>query len=98
MRDRELVRALKALGHEKRLRMLRDIAAAGELTVGEVAEKFALSQPTISHHVKQLRSAGLLLSRPHGQTHYLSVDHALYETVLGALPIRVGQRRPPRPR
>lgn len=87
--DRTLVRVLKALADEKRLRMVQAIARAGELSCGQVAALFELSQPTISHHLKLLSNAGLVLVRQEGQTHFISVDRRLAELVMGALPSRM---------
>ena len=52
----------KALGDPVRLRMLSLIASheGGECCVCDISPAFALSQPTISHHLKILREAGLL--------------------------------------
>ena len=43
MDDLRLVKVMKALADPKRFRMLQQIAAAGELSCGEVGAKFALS-------------------------------------------------------
>jgi DNA-binding transcriptional ArsR family regulator len=42
--------------------------AAGEATVGQIAEGFALTQPTISSHLKVLEAAGLILKGRVAQT------------------------------
>lgn len=54
----------KALGDPVRLRLLSLIAAHedGEACVCDLNDAFALSQPTISHHLKVLRGAGLVES------------------------------------
>jgi DNA-binding transcriptional ArsR family regulator len=72
--DTTLVRALKALSHPERFRMVREIGAAGELSCGQVAEQFDLSQPTMSHHLKLLADAGILVVRTEGKHHFLCVD------------------------
>ena len=58
----ELATAFKALGDPVRLRLLSLIAsrAGGEMCVCELTPAFDLSQPTISHHLKLLRLAGLI--------------------------------------
>ena len=64
---------LKALADPHRLRMLSIIAAqpAGEpLCVCEIEGEFGLSQPTISHHLKVLREAGLVTVTKRGLWHY----------------------------
>lgn len=59
----ELAKVFKALGDPVRLRLLSMIAsrgAGGEVCVCELTPAFELSQPTISHHLKLLRQAGLI--------------------------------------
>ncbi|WP_305070090.1 MULTISPECIES: helix-turn-helix transcriptional regulator [unclassified Micromonospora] len=57
-----LARGFKALGDPVRLRLLSLIAArsGGEVCVCELTGAFALTGPTISHHLKVLREAGLI--------------------------------------
>jgi DNA-binding transcriptional ArsR family regulator len=50
----------KALGDPVRLRLAAMIAARDEICVCELTPQFALSGPTISHHLKVLREAGLV--------------------------------------
>lgn len=58
----ELASMFKALGDPVRLRLLSLIAShpGGQACVCEISGTFDVSQPTISHHLKLLRSAGLL--------------------------------------
>jgi ArsR family transcriptional regulator, arsenate/arsenite/antimonite-responsive transcriptional repressor len=58
----DLARAFKALGDPVRLRLLSLIAAraGGEVCVCELTDAFTVSGPTISHHLKVLREAGLI--------------------------------------
>lgn len=93
MNDRELVRVLKALADPIRFQMVQDIAAAGELSCGEVAEHFDVTQPTISHHLKILTDAGILVIRPHGKHRITSVNHELLQSVVDLIPARVTARR-----
>ena len=63
----ELAVTFKALGDPVRLRLLSLIASAGpEACVCDLNEAFDLSQPTISHHLKVLREAGLVSSERRG--------------------------------
>ncbi|MFF6982530.1 ArsR/SmtB family transcription factor [Streptomyces sp. NPDC008343] len=61
-RAAELAKVFKALGDPVRLRLLSMIASreGGEVCVCEMTPAFDLSQPTISHHLKLLRQAGLI--------------------------------------
>jgi len=60
--------ALKALGHPARLSILKFIAdrcepgccATERAAVSAMARELGLSQPTVSHHLKELRHAGLV--------------------------------------
>ena len=51
---------LKALSDPIRLRLMSIIAAAQETCVCDLTAPFAVSQPTISHHLRVLREAGLV--------------------------------------
>jgi ArsR family transcriptional regulator len=57
----------KALGDPARLRLLSLIASSGsEMCVCDLTDHFDLSGPTISHHLKVLREAGLVDSQRRG--------------------------------
>ncbi len=59
----DLARMFKALGDPVRLRILSRItsAAEGEICVCDItADDFDVSGPTISHHLRVLREAGLI--------------------------------------
>src|SRR5271165_5330404 len=88
--DGDFIRALKALADPTRFRMVQEISAAGELSCGAVAERFDVSQPTISHHLKVLMGAGILVQRTEGKHHFTSVDRALLASVVALLPKRLG--------
>ena len=64
----EPARVFKALGDPVRLRLLSMIAsqAGGEVCVCDLTPAFDLSQPTISHHLKLLREAGLIAAERRG--------------------------------
>jgi ArsR family transcriptional regulator, arsenate/arsenite/antimonite-responsive transcriptional repressor len=64
---------LKALADPHRLRMLSIIAAqpaSAPLCVCEIEGEFGLAQPTVSHHLKVLREAGLVTVTKRGLWHY----------------------------
>ncbi|MEV7729664.1 metalloregulator ArsR/SmtB family transcription factor [Streptomyces sp. NPDC087917] len=64
----ELAKVFKALGDPVRLRLLSMIASrdGGEICVCDLTPAFDLSQPTISHHLKLLKQAGLIASERRG--------------------------------
>jgi len=55
----------EAIAQPKRREMLRMLAAA-ELSAGQVAARFAVTQPAISQHLKVLKAAGLVQERRDG--------------------------------
>jgi ArsR family transcriptional regulator len=62
------VAALKALAHPVRLGIVRRLAAEPEICACDFTEVFAVSQPTISAHLKALREAGVVRTRRDGTT------------------------------
>ncbi|MEV6375245.1 ArsR/SmtB family transcription factor [Micromonospora musae] len=56
----------KALGDPVRLRLMSMIASVPEMCVCDLTPAFDLSGPTISHHLKVLREAGLVDSERRG--------------------------------
>jgi ArsR family transcriptional regulator len=69
------VTAFRALADPTRLEILRLLAAQpGPTCVCDVVEHFELAQPTISHHLKVLREAGLLRATRRGIWSFYEVD------------------------
>jgi DNA-binding transcriptional ArsR family regulator len=66
----QLVRLYKALGDERRLRILRMLAQRS-LTLQEVADEFGVAKTTIHHHCVLLRSAGLISLRTSDSRYHL---------------------------
>ena len=60
------VTVLKALGHPVRLGIVRRLAAEPEICACDFTDVFAVSQPTISAHLKVLREAGVVRTRRDG--------------------------------
>ncbi|GEM_PF-1050948 len=85
IKDSQFVTIAKALADPTRHRMMREVRAAGELTCKQVCERFALSQPTISHHICTLATAGLISVRKRGQFHVLSIDEKVLRGFIDAL-------------
>lgn len=47
--------------------------------VGELADVLGLTQPTVSHHLKRLRRAGLVELKKEGRTHYCALNDGAFE-------------------
>lgn len=70
----------KALGHPARVTIVHLLAraTAGGVCVCDLTEPTGLSQPTVSHHLKLLREAGLIEGDRRGTwVYYRLVPHAL---------------------
>jgi ArsR family transcriptional regulator len=70
-----LARSFKALGDPARVRLLSLIAAAegGEACICDLTAPVGLSQPTVSHHMRQLVDAGLVTREKRGRWAYFAV-------------------------
>jgi DNA-binding transcriptional ArsR family regulator len=66
------VRLYRALGDESRLRILR-LLAERDRYLTELATELELSKPTVSHHLAQLRSAGLVTMTEQGNLTYYTL-------------------------
>ncbi|WP_245666643.1 ArsR/SmtB family transcription factor [Actinomadura latina] len=71
----DLAKVFKALADPVRLRLLNMIASVegGEACVCDLTGPFELSAPTISHHLKVLRQAGLIEGERRGTWVYYKV-------------------------
>lgn len=82
LRDSEVAwftTVFKALAHPVRLRMVDLIhRGGGDICVCEFENYFDLKQPTISHHLKILRDAGLIRSRQDGTWVRHSIEKEIF--------------------
>ncbi|HMX78839.1 MAG TPA: autorepressor SdpR family transcription factor [Ferruginibacter sp.] len=70
----------KAL-NDKTRREILELLRTGDMTAGEIADKFSISKPSISHHLDLLRQAGLVHSVKEGQF----INYSLNTTVMDEL-------------
>jgi ArsR family transcriptional regulator, arsenate/arsenite/antimonite-responsive transcriptional repressor len=76
-----LATRFRALADPTRVAIVNRLAAAGECCVCDLNAAFDLSQPTISHHLKVLRDAGLVEATRRGTWAY----YRLVPEAVGAL-------------
>jgi|ERR1700730_4988103 DNA-binding transcriptional ArsR family regulator len=62
-----------ALADATRRAIVERLLAAGELSVGDIAEPFAISTPAISRHLRVLEQAGLIERRVERQYRFIRV-------------------------
>ena len=81
----ELAARFKALADPTRVAIVNCLSAADEVCVCNLTETFGLSQPTISHHLKILREAGLVESSRRGTWAYYRLVPEAIAALSGAL-------------
>jgi DNA-binding transcriptional ArsR family regulator len=68
-----LLRFLKAVAHESRLKLL-GLLADQEYTVGQLADLLDLKEPTVSHHLAKLQELELVRMRAEGTAHFYRLN------------------------
>jgi ArsR family transcriptional regulator len=70
----------KALAHPVRAQIVLMLSrSGGEVCVCDIERHFNVSQPTISHHLKKLRDAGVVYAVQHGLWVHYSLVHGVLE-------------------
>lgn len=72
--SREIPQQLKMLSDNTRFRILKLLKDNGHLSGIEIAEKMNLATSTVSHHMTQLKSCGLVHEEPTKNTKYFSLN------------------------
>jgi ArsR family transcriptional regulator len=81
----QLAARFKALSDPTRVAIVNSLSAADEVCVCNLTATFELSQPTISHHLKILREAGLVESSRRGTWAYYRLVPESIAALRGAL-------------
>lgn len=77
---------LKALADPRRFEVLERIAGSGcALTCSETLASLPISAATLSHHIKELESAGLIRVQREGKFHMLSLEPGVLEALAATL-------------
>lgn len=70
----------KALNDATRREIL-ELLKEGDKTAGEIADCFAISKPSISHHLDLLKQAGLVEAEKQGQFIYYSLNTTVVDEI-----------------
>jgi ArsR family transcriptional regulator len=82
----QLANLAKALSHPVRIQVVDLLSRyEGEVCVCEIERHFSLTQPTISHHLKVLRDAGLIDADQRGLWVYYHLNRSLLEPLRALL-------------
>jgi ArsR family transcriptional regulator, arsenate/arsenite/antimonite-responsive transcriptional repressor len=73
--------AFKAISDPTRREILR-LLRRGEMTAGDLAERFDMTKPTMSHHFSVLKDADLLTSRRDGQQIWYGLNTTVVQDLM----------------
>jgi ArsR family transcriptional regulator len=71
----------KALNDPTR-RQILELLGKKDMSAGEIADRFVMSKPSISHHLDLLRQAGLVESVKKGQFVYYSLNTTVFDELV----------------
>ena len=77
----DTIRALADPTRREILRMLRE----KDLAAGEIAARFEMTAPTVSHHLSVLKEAGLVQAERNGRSVVYSIDTTVVQEFLGEM-------------
>jgi len=76
--------SLKAMSDKTRreiLNMLKD----GDMTAGDIAARFSMTQATVSHHLSVLKDGGLVTDRRNGKYIFYELSTSVLEEIMAWL-------------
>ena len=85
MTEQEIAKVCKALGDENRVRIIK-MLTDGELCACKILDALAITQPTLSHHMKILADCGLVVVRKESRWAYYAINcvkFSEFKTVIG---------------
>lgn len=72
----------KALGDPTRRHILEMLAREGDLAAGDIASRFEISAPSVSHHLSILKHAGLVVDTRQRQSIVYSLNTTVFQDVI----------------
>ncbi len=85
-------RIARALADPTRMEIFERIASEAEVACATLAGESAVSQPTISHHLRELASAGLVTPRREAKFCYYRADRRVWSEYLAEMRRRIPPR------
>ncbi|OLD54722.1 hypothetical protein AUI46_07555 [archaeon 13_1_40CM_2_52_13] len=83
-------RISKALADPQRCAILQKLAMTGKLNCSDVGAFFDVSQPTVSHHLKELATAHVVEKEKQGQFCFYHVNNEVLSAYVSELQRRLG--------
>lgn len=81
----DLSNGLKALAHPARIAIIQYLLEKKSCICGSIVNELPLSQPTVSQHLKELKSAGLIKGTIEGNTVCYCIDQEQFNTLVATL-------------
>ena len=78
-KEQELADFAKALAHPARIAILKVLAQRNECICGEIVEILPLAQSTVSQHLKELKTAGLITGSVDGPRSCYCINWKAFE-------------------
>lgn len=82
---KDLTEVFRSLADRSRLQILFLLAKNGEMNVTAIGQEIGQSQPAVSHHLNQLKKAGLIDYRRDGKFNFYRLDHEGLGPLVGEL-------------
>lgn len=82
--EEEIIDSVKALSDQMKFNILKELSIQPRYGF-ELAKKFNVSGPTISHHISKLSKLGLIHATRKGNKIYFKSNHAKIESALAAM-------------
>jgi ArsR family transcriptional regulator, arsenate/arsenite/antimonite-responsive transcriptional repressor len=78
-KEQQLAEFAKALAHPARIAILKVLAQKNECICGEIVDVLPLAQSTVSQHLKELKSAGLITGETDGPRSCYCINWKAFE-------------------
>ena len=73
--------AFKALADPTR-RLILELLSGGEMTAGDIAARFQMTKPSVSHHLSILKAAGLVTDERRGQNIVYCLNLTVFQELM----------------
>ncbi len=80
-RQNELANLFKALGHPARIAIVQFLLEKKSCYCGDIVDELPLAQPTISQHLKELKTAGIIQGSIEGKSICYCLNPDIFEKI-----------------
>ncbi len=81
LRQNRIAKLAKAVGHPARVAIIEHLLKVDQCICGEIVSELPLAQPTVSQHLKELKSAGLIKGEVEGNSICYCLDHEAFKAL-----------------